>query len=345
MGAAMTALARIQVLDPGLLTTIQDQGRPGQLHKALSRGGAMDPDQMKIANLLVGNSGDEAGLEVTGLGPTLSFDADCCIATTGAPIVIRLIDQKKEGLVIPSHRPVLIRAGSAVRWSAPRVGFRSWIGFSGGIHSDTILGSRSGHLAAEVGPQRLTKGAVLALGSQSGERACDIMNRLKTTVGKQSILTTAWSVPPVIDHVWSVIEVPALEGRHFTLLMDEQRAQLLSQLWTVSARSNRQGLGLEGKPIQIESEPHLLSEPVREGTVQLPSAGMPFILLAEHQSTGGYPRVLEVVSAAKSLLAQAGPGSKIVFKLVNIEQAESLQKKSQGFMAVLSESIRTKLRS
>jgi antagonist of KipI len=72
---------------------------------------------------------------------------------------------------------------------------------------------------------------------------------------------------------------------------------------------------------------------------------MPFILLAEHQSTGGYPRVLEVVSSAKSLLAQAGPGSKIVFKLVNTEQAESLQKKSQGFIAVLSESIRTKLRS
>ncbi len=100
----------------------------------------------------------------------------------------------------------------------------------------------------------------------------------------------------------------------------------MTQAWQVSARSNRQGLGLEGQAMNTEPFSNLQSEPVREGTVQLPPAGTPFILLAEHQSTGGYPRVLEVISAMTSVLAQAGPNSRIIFKLVDDKEADGLER-------------------
>jgi len=97
----------------------------------------------------------------------------------------------------------------------------------------------------------------------------------------------------------------------------------MTQAWQVSARSNRQGLGLEGQAINTAQFSNLQSEPIREGTVQLPPAGMPFVLLAEHQSTGGYPRILEVISAMTSVLAQARPESKIVFCLSILRRRES----------------------
>lgn len=349
------ALGKIKILKPGLLTTVQDQGRSGLLHMALSRAGAMDPAQMRLANQLVGNDADAAGLEFTGLGPTLFFEQPACIALTGGLMDAAIsIGDDQKGHRLPTHRPVMIPARSTVRFGACTAGFRTWLAIAGGLDFSPILGSRSQHLAAEVGPPRIAANAELPLGAGAAKALASVVRALdadpqatEVILGSgrstASLRSTRWAVPASLPFSWPLIELWALPGRHFELLSAADRQLLLGQTWKVSARSNRQGLGLEGQPIGTQQFPHLQSEPVREGTVQLPPAGRPFVLLAEHQSTGGYPRVLEVMGSMSAELAQAGPNARIVFKLVNLADADRLRDVREHEHKATMDSIRSKL--
>lgn len=329
------ALARVVVKRTGLLTSIQDQGRPGLLHAAISRGGAMDPMQMALANRMVGNPIDAAGLEFTGMGPTLYFEQPAGIAWTGAAMPATWIAADGTRHAAPSHRPVILPAGSHLQFGSCVSGFRCWFAIAGGLEAESLLGSRSQHLAAELGLPRLAANSEIPIGSQADralDRMTDALNRdaqafeIACASHKPEMLrSTRWSLRPSVPNSWPVIELLCLPGRHLHLLSDADRHLLLTQAWQVSARSNRQGLGMDGRAINTEQFSNLQSEPVREGTVQLPPAGRPFILLAEHQSTGGYPRVLEVISAMAAELAQAGPSSRIVFKLVDANDADALR--------------------
>ncbi len=349
------ALGKIKILKTGLLTTVQDQGRVGLLHMALSRAGAMDPEQMRLANRLVGNDADAAGLEFTGLGPTIFFAQTSCIALTGGLMdaVISIGDDPK-GHRLPTHRPVMIPAHSTVRFGACNAGFRAWLAIAGGLEFTPILGSRSQHLAAEIGPPRIAAGAELSLGPGAAHAIARVTRALdadpqatEVTLGSGrstiSLRSTRWSVPTSLPLSWPVLELSALPGRHFELLSAADRQLLLGQTWKVSARSNRQGLGLEGEAIGTQQFSNLQSEPVREGTVQLPPAGRPFVLLAEHQSTGGYPRVLEVIGGMSAELAQAGPSARIVFKLVDLAAADRLRDVRKREHEATMDSIRSKL--
>ena len=329
------ALDKLVIKRTGLLTSIQDQGRPGLLHAALSRGGAMDPMQMALANRLVGNPIDAAGLEFTGMGPTLFFERPAAVAWTGAAMAATWTADDGTKHSVSSHRPVLLPAKSLLQFGACASGFRCWLGVAGGLEVERLLGSRSQHLAAELGLPRLTANTELSIGP-GAEVARDVITaaldrdpqalEIGGTANAARLRSTRWSLRSSVPESWPAIELSCLPGRHLHLLSDADRQLLMSQAWQVSARSNRQGLGLEGRVMNTEKFSNLQSEPVREGTVQLPPAGAPFILLAEHQSTGGYPRMLEVISAMTSALAQAGPNSRIIFKLVDDQEADALER-------------------
>lgn len=346
-------LSTIRIEKPGLLTSIQDQGRVGFLHLALSRGGAMDRHQLAIANLLIGNDASDAGLELTGLGPTIVFPQQTGIALTGAWVEAVLISADGATCRISPGRPVIVPAGSTIRWAAPAAGFRSWLAVSGGIDAPLLLASRASHLAAEIGASRIGQPTTLALTAQSTHRTNLLSQRIAldpvgvkiTELGSASttVTTTRWSVPSSTPKSWPMIELSVLPGRHFDGLDDADKKLLFSQAWQVSARSNRQGLALEGVALSTVGFSNLDSEPVREGTVQLPPAGKPFVLLAEHQSTGGYPRILEVVSAMEAELAQAGPSARVVFKLVDLEQADKLRQQKLTEMQQMGQAVNSKL--
>ena len=332
------ALDKLVIKRPGLLTSIQDQGRPGLLHAALSRGGAMDPMQMALANRLVGNPMDAAGLEFTGMGPTLFFERPAAIAWTGAVMAATWTAADGTKHPVSSHRPVLLPAKSLLQFGACASGFRCWLAVAGGLEVERLLGSRSQHLAAELGLPRLTANTELLIGpgadlARSAIAAALDRDPQAIEIGGASkaarLRSTRWSLRPSVPESWPAIQLACLPGRHLHLLADADRQVLMTQAWQVSARSNRQGLGLEGQAINTAQFSNLQSEPIREGTVQLPPAGMPFVLLAEHQSTGGYPRVLEVISAMTSVLAQAGPNSRIIFKLVDDQEADGLARAQQ----------------
>lgn len=344
-------LSVIRIDKPGLLTTIQDQGRVGLLHMALSRAGAMDREQFAIANLLIGNDESDAGLELTGMGPTIFFPQETGIAFTGAWIDAVLTSSTGATCRISSGRPVIVPAQSTIRWPAPIAGFRSWLAIAGGIDVPKILGSRASHLAAEISLPRIGQPVALALGLSSESRtdqlkSCFHANFSPNTVSQceaTAVLTTRWSVPSSVIESWPIVELAALPGRHFDWLSDADKKLLLSQAWQVSSRSNRQGLALEGEALNTAGFSNLESEPVREGTVQLPPAGKPFVLLAEHQSTGGYPRILEVISGMEPELAQSGPSARVIFKLVDPKRADALRSARANKMLQLRQAVQSKL--
>lgn len=345
------ALSVIRFDKPGLLTTVQDQGRVGLLHMALSRAGAMDRQQLAIANSLIGNDESDAGLEITGLGPTIFFPQETGIAFTGAWTEAVLTSANGSTCRISSGRPVVVPAESTLRWPAPTSGFRSWLAIAGGIDIPRILGSRASHLAAEIGLPRIAQSATLTLGLSSQPRtdqlkSCLLAESNPNTTSRfepTAVLTTRWSVPSSVPETWPIVELAALPGRHFDWLSDTDKKLLLSQAWQVSSRSNRQGLALEGEALNTAGFSNLESEPVREGTVQLPPAGKPFVLLAEHQSTGGYPRILEVISGMERELAQAGPSARVIFKLVDLRQADALLSARANEMLQLRQAVQSKL--
>lgn len=325
--------AVIEVLKAGLLDSVQDLGRPGQARIALSRGGAMDRSAMTLANALVGNALDAAGLEITGPGPTLRLYCDLWIATVGARhAVTRLPGEADGALAVPTGRPVFVPAGSALRWQAPPAGWRSWIAVAGGLALPSVLASRSGHLASGIGPARLEAGRRLPLHPWAAElsrrRAAAVLglpDPNSTPLWKRT--APRWQVAEDLPPGWPVIELPVLAGRHHQMLPKAARDALFEQAWTVGAQSNRQGLRLHGRALDTRGLPQLASEPVSVGTVQLPPAGEPVILLAEHQTTGGYPRILEVASAAEHLLAQAGAGCRVRFRRVGLDEADDLARR------------------
>ena len=327
------------VRQPGMLTTRQDQGWEHKLHLSLSRGGAMDPDALATANQLVGNPLDTCGLEFTGVGPTLFFAQDLCLAWTGGMMLATMtVSHKANSVSLPSHRPVVVPAGATVRWGSCISGFRCWLAVGGGVDAQQLLASRSSHVAAVIGGNPLRKDDRVTVGSPS-----DRAQRIQSVVGSMTH-TLSWSVSTTVPALWPLIEIAALPGRHFLQLSEEDQRRLLEQVWTVSSSSNRQGLSLSGDRL-VTVLPNILSEPVREGTVQLPPSGQPIVLLAEHQSTGGYPRVLEIPSTERERLAQAGPSARILFRLVSLEQADRFRASRQRAQDALRDSIAGKLSS
>ncbi|RPH46579.1 MAG: biotin-dependent carboxyltransferase family protein [Burkholderiales bacterium] len=330
----------IEVLKAGLLDSVQDLGRPGQARIALSRGGAMDRAAMTLANALVGNAPTAAGLEITGPGPTLRLRCDVWLATVGARHALVRLPGEHGGstVALPTGRPVFVAAGSVLRWHAPPVGWRSWIAVAGGLALPQVLGSRSAHLASGIGPARLETGRVLQLDPRvvalSHRRAAVVLGPPDADADADADATPAWgrvaprwAVTEDLPREWPLIELPVLAGRHLDVLPAAARDALFDQDWTVGAQSNRQGLRVHGRALDTRGLPQLASEPVSVGTVQLPPAGEPVILLAEHQTTGGYPRILEVASAAEPLLAQAGAGCRIRFRLVGLDEADELARR------------------
>lgn len=315
----------IQVLHPGLLTTIQDLGRTGFQHIAISCGGAMDPRQMILANQLVGNLDTDAGMEITGYGPTLHFPNDTLIACTGAECSVSIRSHSGDKKHLPTHRPVLIQANSTVEWHHTRLGFRCWIAVAGGLQFPKILHSRSSHLAAGIGKPILARGDKIPLGEANPDTLHEILTALqKTGLTLGSPYSAGrWRLKASTPESWPIIHLPVLKGRHFSLLSDIQAERTLQTLWHIDPQSNRQGIRLNGPPVLLTGTAHIPSEPVRQGTVQLPPDGFPILLSCEHQTTGGYPRILEIPGCFTHLLAHVSPSSRIRFRLTSLDEVDT----------------------
>jgi antagonist of KipI len=305
----------IRIQRPGLLMTVQDLGRHGHQHVGLCPGGAMDPMSLTLANALVKNAPGTAALELTVLGPDLEFERDTLIALVGAEFETDF----------PLNRPVLIAKGSRISISRAARGARAYLAVAGGIAVESVLGSRSTYLPGEFGGLEgrvLKRGDLLPLTEDSEKLSLERFEALKHKRGN----SVRWSVPSLTVPDREPIVLHALEGEHFADFDANMQRAFFDAVWRVTPDSNRMGYRLAGPQLVRVKKDEILSAPTCLGTVQVPANGVPIALMADHQTTGGYPRIAEIASADVPRLAQIAPGGTVHFARCGLDIAAELRK-------------------
>lgn len=308
----------LTILGAGLQTTVQDLGRTAHQRDAIPAGGAMDRLAARAANLLIGNAEDAALLETTLIGPAIRFDQQTLIALTGGDCSATI-----DGRPVGNWRPLLVAAGGTLRFGQPRVGCRTYVAVAGGIDVPLVFGSRATYLRGNFGGlegRALRAGDVLrTLSPAPCTRA--MVATIERSLARAARWTLGLSLRPDYSDRPTV---RVIEGAHMALLSEQARERLVGESFRVSASSDRMGYRLEGKPLDLRASTELLSEGVAFGTVQLPPGGSPIVLMADRQTTGGYPRVAEVASVDLPLIAQLKPGDALRFRVISLDEAQRL---------------------
>lgn len=305
----------VKVKQPGMLATIQDLGRYGLQKFGVIVGGAMDSNSLRIANLLVGNSEGEGALEVTLFGTSLLFESDELIAITGGNL-----QPTVDGKAIPMWQPLLIRKGSVLKFSAAINGSRAYVSFSGGIEVPKVMGSKSTYIRAGIGGfqgRKLQKNDVFECSTRT-ESGKDIFNQLNK---KDKYLSWSVHYTPFVTFK-KTQTIRFIRGSEYDRFDEDSLKNFFSTPYTISTQSDRMGYRLEGEAIQLKEPFELLSEGVTFGTIQVPSNGQPIILMADRQTTGGYPKIGQVISADLPSLAQMQANGQVYFKEVTLEEAQ-----------------------
>jgi antagonist of KipI len=315
----------LRILRPGLLTTVQDRGRHGLQHIGVVPCGAMDPVALELANGLVGNAADDAVLEITVVGPEIAFDSDALVALCGAEMDARL-----GGMAMPANRPVLVEKGAVLNTRRATLGSRAYLAVAGGIALPPVLGSRSTYLPARFGGhegRQLRAGDVLPLVPEVGVLSRNRFSKLNGRKSdKSGIKTVGWSAPALTLPAREPIVIHAMEGRHHALFDAAARRAFFEATWKVTPDSNRMGFRMAGPVLARAEAGEILSEPACLGTVQVPANGLPIALMADHQTTGGYPKIAEIAAADVPRLAQLAPGGTVQFARCTLEQAGELRR-------------------
>jgi antagonist of KipI len=309
----------LRILRPGLLSTVQDRGRYGLQHLGVVPCGPMDPVALELANGLVGNFAGEAALEITVIGPEIAFETDALIALCGATFEARVA-----GRPLAVDRPVFMPKGAVLNAGRAVLGSRAYLAVAGGIGTPPVLGSRSTYMPAKFGGlegRALRAGDVLPLSQNSRELAVKRYRKLLN--GKRKV---TWSTPALTSPEREPIVVHAMEGRHHAHFDAAARRAFFEATWKVSPDSNRMGFRLAGPVLARAEAVEILSEPACLGTVQVPANGLPIALMADHQTTGGYPKIAEIAAADVPRLAQLAPGGTVQFARCTLEQAGELRR-------------------
>ena len=295
----------LEVLEPGLLTTVQDAGRPDWTHIGVPSGGACDRWSLSVANLLAGSRPDAAALEMTLVGGTFRVLAPLRIGLAGADLGGHV---RETGAPLGPGRSHLVAAGSTIAFPGvpdAAAGARAYLALAGGIDVPTVLDSRSTALAAAFGG---LDGRALRTGDIVGAT---------TRPGASSPPS-----PPGAGLVWPDADVDD-PGRPIRVVAGPSNgtADLVAVPWRVASGSDRVGLRLDGPPISATPGPDLPSFGVVPGAIQVPAGGGPIALLVDAQTTGGYPVVAVTIAADMRLLAQLRPGAEVRFVEVSIREA------------------------
>jgi antagonist of KipI len=290
----------------GILTTVQDTGRTGFRHYGINPNGVMDLAAASIVNILLGNTRSEGVLEIHFPGDTIHFEEDAVFAIGGAEFGAKL-----DGGPVENWRPVFAHKGSTLKFTAKILGNRAYLAVAGGFHLERWLGSLSTNRVAQIGGFRGRK-------LKNGDRI--FLNSGSVAPPRSNYRVS----PSLIPRYASFPTVRVTAGAEFDLLNALGQETLLKGNFVISADSDRMGFRLRGKTMHLLNEIELVSSAVSSGTVQLLPDGQAIVLMADHQTSGGYPRLAHVAAVDLPLLAQLGPNDKAAFHLVTINEAEDL---------------------
>ena len=310
----------ITVLNPGLLTTVQDMGRIGYQQFGVSVSGVMDPRATSIANILVGNQEGEAVLECTMLGPQLRFDAANCIAITGGDLGPTL-----DGKPIPNYCAVSVEAGQVLRFTGPKTGCRAFIAFAGGLDIPVVMGSRSTYMKAKIGGlegRKLAKDDVIAFRAPKTQ----LKNMKDRNLYPEFVPRDVYTVRVVM-------------GPQDDAFTDAGVKTFLSETYTVTPEFDRMGCRLEGAVVEHKESGDIISDGIAFGAIQVPSAGKPIIMLADRQTTGGYTKIANVITADFRIIGQLKAGDKVRFEKVSIAHAQDALLTQRAALRLLRKSV------
>ena len=302
----MTPVLRVR--RPGLLTTVQDLGRPGFGRFGVSVSGAMDPLALVVANRLVGNPDGAAALECTAAGPELELLADGRLALAGADLSPTL-----DGEPVETWRALFAAAGSVLAFGPRRRGARCYVAAAGGLAVAPVFGSAATDLGAGIGGiagRALRAGDELSVGAAPAGPERHL----------HPALLRAWADP------FTLRFVPE-DGGPCDL------AAFTGPTWCVSPRSDRTGYRLDGPALPVPAGATMVSEPIAPGTIQLPSDGHPIVLLADRQTIGGYPRLGAVIAADLHKAGQLWLGHEVRFVAVTAAAARAALAEQRALLA------------
>jgi len=300
----------LTVVRPGLLTTIQDLGRWGSQDHGVPVAGPMDSVSHRIANAVVGNPRDAATMEVTLLGPELRFEQDAVFAISGAELRPSL-----DARPVARNMPVQARKGQLLRFGNRENGVRAYLAIAGGIATRPVLGSRATHVLSAMGGLH---GRPLASGDRVPLAEAGATGRLKAAPTKTTMWGPALAVPRTFERHVTLRVLPGPQDEFFDAAAVEQ---LQAARFTVSPQSNRMAYRLTGGVVPRASEREMISDATVFGGVQVPPSGEPILLMADRQTSGGYPQIATVISADLPLAGQLAPGDTIRFRVCTRREA------------------------
>lgn len=295
----------IKIVRGGLLTTVQDTGRTGRMKYGFSQCGAMDADAMKTANILLSNEENAAVLEMTLSGIAAVFTQDCAICISGARMEAAL-----NKIPIRTNKVYAVSAGDVLICGKTTSGARSYLAVSGGIDVPEYLGSRSTDLKAKAGGfegRRLKTGDDIKI----------LPHKKPNHIEKRETAEFKYNMGIVLR---------AVPGPQDSMFTEEDLKTFFSCEYKVSAEADRMGVRLNGTPLQGRGTMNIISDGIAPGSVQVPESGLPIILAADRQTTGGYAKIATVISADMPLLAQVLPGHYVRFREVSVKEAENAAK-------------------
>ena len=306
-------MAVIQVLQPGLFTTVQDLGREGFGPMGVSPSGAADAVSLRIGNRLVGNADGAAGLEMTLLGGTFEFPEGAVVALAGSDFGATLDGKPAELWATFETKP-----GQVLKLGPTRTGARCYLCVRGGIDVKAFLGSASTHVLSALGGHEgraLRKGDVLKLGAANGRAR----KRRLSARGLQEMQPRR------------VLRVTA--GPQSDWFPEAAQRLFYAGRYVVAEESNRMGIRLKSEAVLDTPGGKMISEGVSLGAIQIPEGGQPIILFVEQQTTGGYPKIANVISADFHSLGQLRPRDEVRFERVDWETARSLFREQEELLA------------
>jgi antagonist of KipI len=297
-------MSLLVVENPGLLTTVQDLGREGFGPLGVSASGAADPVALRLGNLLVGNEPGAAALEMTLIGGSFTFPGGAAVALAGADFISTLNGRPLEVWVAHAVHP-----GGNLTLGPTRAGARCYLCIAGGVQVEPFLGSASTHLLSGLGGfagRELHKGDVLRIGTP------------KEKLWRRRISTR------VLQALKPGKVLRVTDGPQTDWFDEEAKRAFYRSTFRVSEESNRMGLRLEGAPVKTVRAEEMISEGVSLGAIQVAPSGQPIILFVEQQTTGGYPKIANVISADMHSVGQLRPRDEIRFERVSLEEARAL---------------------
>ena len=281
----------ILVLKAGLFTTVQDLGRFGYRNIGVPVSGVMDSISAGVANALLNNKNDHAVLEITTQGPQLQFLANTAIALSGAEMSPKINNKP-----IINNKRYVVQKNDILSFDVLKNGMRCYLAVQGGFDSKSILGSRSFYPEITA-TSTLSKGDKLAFKASTSKK--------ENTFGQLNK-----------KPFYNTSKLTVYKGPEFDLFSSKAQQKLLSKNYTVSNDSNRMGYQL--KETSVKHQKNIITSPVLPGTVQLTPAGKLIVLMKDAQTTGGYPRVLQLSEKAIAILAQKKAGDLLNFSLSNL---------------------------